>query len=231
MARLWLTRPRQYAEKTAEALAHHDIIMHPLLEYNLLPPPLVDVDNGAVVAFTSAFAVDAYTGMAYNTNIRAFCVGDSTAQTAKSFGMQVLSANGDIEALQKLILTVVDKSEKIWHFAALETAGDLQGALQSQGYQVEKVAIYETKTCQMLDNELCKELLLGTVNGVLLYSPKTAATFMELIKPFGGLPKLEAYCLSQNVADKIAGVGGILVADKPTEASLISLINQRFETE
>lgn len=241
MAKLWLTRPKQYAEETAGALSQFETVIHPLLEYHDLPlkdgnwpPPFTSrLQRGDRLAFTSAYAVQKFCEATNDRDFIAYCVGDKTTKAARGSGIRkFVSAGGDVEALQKLIMREEKTTQKIWHLAAKETAGDLQGALHSHGfYNVEKVALYETKATEALPQEFCQELKQGMIKGVLLYSPKTAQIFMDLMKKHELADlNLTAFCLSQNVAEKISGVGDVLTAEKPTEDSLLHLIIQQFGT-
>lgn len=229
MVKLWLTRPRAYAERTAEFLLDFDVIVYPLLEYRLLPAPIIEWGLGDSVAFTSAFAVESFGGAYSKRDFRAFCVGDSTAAMAVSLGIEdVISADGDVDLLGELIISRGVKS-RIWHFASEETAGDLAGVLREHGLNVRKVALYASDNVMELSSEICDELATGVIGGVLLYSPKTAVSFMNLVSDLGSLSSLQIFCLSPNVAREVSGLGQIWVADQPKEEFLLKLIRERFE--
>jgi uroporphyrinogen-III synthase len=118
------------------------------------------------------------------------------------------------------------------HIAGTVTAGDLKGSLERAGFQVERAVLYEAKAAKSLAGETVRALRDREIDGVLLYSRRSAEIFVGLCEAAGiqgALGGLVAYCLSANAATPLntlqsLGLGAVHVADHPNEAELLALI-------
>ena len=159
-------------------------------------------------------------------DIPVFTVGDRTAEAAEMVGYRnVTSANGDVEDLEDLIRTKFQGSRRIYHFSALEPAGDLAGNLCRHGYDAERIAVY--RTCSVLLSELAKNLPpLEKMNGILIHSPRASQIVRSYLdaqpRPFVGW----IACISPAAAAPFAGLCGVnvLTAERPDERSILELI-------
>jgi len=75
-------------------------------------------------------------------------------------------------------------------------------------------------------------LTSGTLDGVLLFSPRTAELFVKLAAAAGveeACRSLVAYCLSQAVADNAKALPflRVMVASKPNQRSLLDALGPR----
>lgn len=218
--RVAITRALPEALKTAErvrALGHE-----PLLA-SLLAIELCSFDSGLegaqALLFTSSTGVRAYAvGSAVRT-LPVLAVGDITAQAARDAGFaDVRSADGDVEALTKLVKDTIDPAAgRLIHISGAQVAGDLVARLTAAGFDVERRVAYDARAVTALPAAFSEKLDL-----VLFHSPRGAAAFIALGAP--GAERLIAGCLSQAVADAVvpARWARVIVAPKPREDALLA---------
>ena len=111
-----------------------------------------------------------------------------------------------------------------------QLAGDLAGMLTADGFVCRREVLYEARAAESLPDSARDALAGGGVDGVLIYSPRTAALFRDLADAAGLgqiLAGVTAYCLSANVAAKVGGPWArVAVAEEPTEDSLIEALKE-----
>jgi uroporphyrinogen-III synthase len=118
-------------------------------------------------------------------------------------------------------------------------AKDLQSLLQGSGFEVERAALYETKAREAFSGSTAELLKQGAINGVLLYSPRTAKTFAQLmtLERYSGErhsgerqsgSDLTCFCLSENVRAALSGLKTKekYVAAQPDQDHLLKLLEQ-----
>jgi uroporphyrinogen-III synthase len=115
------------------------------------------------------------------------------------------------------------------YLAGEDRAGDLGTALAAHGLNADTVAIYRVVPAATLPPDIAQALSSNQLDGVLHYSPRSAATLLRLVHEAGALPALAGlahYCLSDAVAAPLreAGARRISVAPHPDEAALFGLI-------
>ncbi len=181
--------------------------------------------------FTSANGVRAFAALSPRRDLKVFTVGDGSADAARQAGFpNVESAKGDVEALAALVVDRLKAEDGIlFHAAGTVTAGDLKTRLEGLGYQVRRAQLYEAKIATALSTETRANLTLGGIDAVLLFSPRTAATFAELWQAAGSssLARIHALCLSAAVAREIGNLGwaGVEIADRPDLPSMLALVD------
>ena len=232
--RLLVTRPRTDAERTADLLrdAGHEPLIAPLLEIVPADPPGdVPVSNVQAFLVTSANGARALAGATDRRDVALFAVGDASAAAARDAGFaEVRSADGDVDDLAALVRGVLDPANGILiHAVGFVSAGNLAGDLAASGFDARTVVLYEARTCADLPENAAVALTGGRIDGVLLYSPRTARSFTALVEKAGLTPKLagiRAYCLSAAVADVLPeGVfARVETANRPDQAALFELL-------
>lgn len=228
--RLLVTRPQPDAARTAAALAAlgHETMIAPLLEAELLPPP-ADLLSPAAVLVTSINAVRAIAAWPAARLPRdrpLLAVGDRTADAARAAGFaDIRSAAGDAGALAALAGETLDPGAgPLLYPAADRPAGDLAGLLRRSGFTVIELAAYRMAPVTRLPDAVAAALESGALDGVLLYSRRTAMVFATLAAPLGPhLAAMPLYCLSAEVASGV-GFGRVAIAAAPNEAALFALI-------
>ncbi|TVR80173.1 MAG: uroporphyrinogen-III synthase [Rhodospirillales bacterium] len=231
--RVLITRPRDDAELLARALAGHGIrsLIAPMLEIVFLAGPPVALDGVQALLATSANGVRAFARRETHRDLPVYAVGPATAEEARRAGFsRVHVAGGDVVSLAARVSAELDpEAGTLVHMAGTAVAGDLAGALDAAGYTVRREILYQARRARGLPPEAIATLSAGTIDGVVLYSARTARTFADLVDRAGLAPALAgviAFCLSPAVADAAAGLrcARMVVAAAPRSDVLVDVI-------
>lgn len=234
--RLLVTRPEPDATRLAETLrAHgHTPVVAPLMHIGMrgTAPDLSGVQG---LLFTSANGVRALVHhLGALSPLAALCVGEATGEAARAAGARkVIVSGGDAAALAATVRGACDPAAgALVHVAGTHRAGDLQGALEAAGFRVRRAVLYEAVAVDALPEAARAALAAGTLDGVLLYSPRTARLYGALVTRAGladSVCRVAAYCLSPAVAAALkesgAPVGKVHVAPRPETAALLGLLS------
>lgn len=231
--RILITRPMEDARPLADALEERGIavLIEPLLEIRHLDDAEIDLAGVQALLFTSGNGVRAFAALSPRRDLKVFTVGDGSADAARQAGFpNVESAKGDVEALAALVVDRLKAEDgTLFHAAGTVTAGDLKIRLEGLGYQVRRAQLYEAKIATALSTETRANLTLGGIDAVLLFSPRTAATFADLWRTAGSpsLGRIHALCLSAAVAREIGNLGwaAVEIADRPDLPSMLALVD------
>jgi uroporphyrinogen-III synthase len=226
--RVWITRTLPEAARTAQRLkdAGHEPVVAPLIAVTVLPVAEALADalrQSSAIAFTSVNGVRAFAALIRaERGLPAFTVGGATAKAAREAGFaEVVSANGDVEALGALI-GEFRPAGTVLHPAAAEPAGDLIGDLARRGVVARAIAIYATRGVSP------PEGVLHGMGAALVHSARAARELAALLKDRPETPDLTVACMSKTAAAPLAGLplGRLLVASYPDEASLVACLDQ-----
>lgn len=235
--RLLVTRPEPDATRTANALAvlGHQIVIAPLLTMRTLADARLPKRVFQGLIFTSANAVRALKTHAERdlvAGLPVFAVGDATALAARRIGFEsVTSAGGDVAELTEYLEAILQpENGPLLHLAGDVIAADPAIALGDMGFRVMTTALYAMDPVKELPQPAQTALETGELDGVLLYSRRTAAVFALTLRraalaPLA--PSVCCYCLSQTIAEAISPVtdGLVHVADTPTQISLFASLS------
>ena len=209
----------------------HEGVPAPLLDIEYLTGETVNTQGVQALLFTSTNGVRAFAKRSQARTILALCVGDRTAAQAKAENfIAVQSAKGNVEELAALVKATVETKDGILlHPAGTSVAGDLAADLQAAGYSYRRAVLYTAHKAKILPEPISQTLQTGDVDGVLMYSPRTAQAFSKLVinAHLGHtLRQVSAYCLSPAVADQIADLEwkSISVAAQPNQDALLALL-------
>ena len=231
--RLLVTRPRSEGEALAVRL--HDVgietLLEPMLDLVPLPHQPLDLEGVQGVLLTSRGAARALADATPNRDLAIFAVGDATAGVARQLGFgEVTSADGDAAALAKLVRDGADPAKgALLHVRGAHTAGDLAGELSASGFTVREAVLYEARPAEQLSTGCAEALRSGALDGALFFSPRSAETFVNLVRMAGleaTAARLDAYCLSDAVAKAAAdlGWGCVIVSPSPDLEAMIGLL-------
>ena len=237
--RLLVTRPQGDGEALAELLQAkgYSVLLAPLLKVEYVNQHVVPLHDAAALIFTSANGVRAFIACSERRDIPCYAVGDRTATALSEAGFEnVTSAAGDVDSLAKLILA--DRrpdTGRLLHIAGSDVAGDLAGVLGEAGYQIDRVVLYKA-VAQKLDMASRNALRARALDGVLLFSPRTAHAFADQIRAAALQPTLTgvtAWCLSAAVAQALGDLvfKRIAIPEIPTQDALLRLIDITSEPE
>ena len=231
--RLLVTRPEPDASATAGRLRAlgHEALVYPLLSVEFAEPP--PTPQPAALMFTSrngVRAVERWPAAVAWLDLPVFTVGDATAAVAEAAGFRrVKSAGGDWRALADLVIAHLpaDSGALLYPAGADRTLG-IEARLSAAGFDLCVVEAYRMPVAKSLPIPVRRRLREGTLDGVLLYSTRTAAVFHELVAGEDALARnVVLYVISAQAAAALAGLGSPLrVAERPDEDSLLALLDQ-----
>lgn len=231
--RLLVTRPRDDAESFAQILRArgHEAIVAPLMEVQIPSGPPLPLDGVQAVLTTSANGVRATSLRTTRRDLTIYAVGPQTAEAARQAGFSaVISADGDSTALVETVAGDADPAKGLLlHAAGAETAGRLRQALQARGFRVETMVLYEALSVAALPANAAEDLRNNTLDGVLLFSPRSAKTFAALVGAAGLVSqcaRLVAFCISAATAEALAPLTftRVAIAGTPNQDAILDLI-------
>jgi len=236
--RLLVTRPKEDAASLVEILKEkgHEPVLFPLLRIEREADgekQLKDytVKNVQALLVTSANGVRAFAEVDKRRSFHVLAVGAASADAARAVGFKrVDSAGGDVHSLAEVIKQKCQPDKgTLLHIAGSHVAGDLKGLIEKDGFDFARVVLYRSEKTTAFSETLIKDIKAGRIDGVLLYSPRTATSFAELAKKAGvesDLKRMTAYGLSDAVAANIKHLSfkETKVAATPDQDALLCLI-------
>jgi len=232
MPRLLITRPAEDARPLIDRL--HDLgidsLAAPMMEIVHANGAALDLDNVQGFLLTSANGVRALAARTERRDIPCFAVGDATARMARELGFsEVESADGDVDDLARLVISRArPDAGALLHAAGTVSAGDLSGTLTAAGFEVRREVLYEARTLDTLGPDARDALQSGTLDGVIVYSPRTARHFVDLVRVAeleAALGRLTLFALSGNVSAAADGTWKKrIIAAHPDQESLLQAV-------
>jgi uroporphyrinogen-III synthase len=204
--RVLITRPRHRAESLAERLETlgHEVLIEPLLSIEPLHPGTIPLGGVQAILLTSANAAHAVPPEGRHLPVLA--VGVATARAARAAGCTtVLEADGEATSLARLVLDrCAPGSGALLHLCGEQVREGLAEHLVAAGFEVRRQVAYRARAASALSAGLIDALHRERLDVVLLFSPRTARTFIGLLIAHGlsaRLGKVQALCLSEAVAE------------------------------
>lgn len=231
--RLLITRPKDDADALAAALGRRgiDTVIEPLIEIVDADAPAPDLAQVQALLVTSANGARAFARRHAGRAMKVLAVGDASAAAARDLGFaSVESAEGDVQALAALVRARLDPADgALLHVAAGDVAGDLAGELGRAGFDYRRAVLYRARAAERFSEGTRRALETDALDGVVLFSPRTAKLFVELARAAGVAERcrgLVAYCLSRAVADAAKALPwrDVVVARRPNQDSLVDAI-------
>jgi uroporphyrinogen-III synthase len=223
--KLVVTRPEEDASTLASLLEArgHQVISIPLLRIVPRENAAIPARSYAAVLVTSANAIRSLKNPETFRDTPLYIVGPQSLAAAKAAGFSKAEAHGgDVSGLARFVVENLKPSSKpLLYLSGAETSGDLAGALESEGFEVDRVVLYDAVPAASVDEEA-----IDGADGVLIYSPRTARIWASLV-PENVAQTITHYCLSHNVAKALPQPRRILVADSPNESAMLALLDRR----
>ncbi|MEM9393476.1 MAG: uroporphyrinogen-III synthase [Pseudomonadota bacterium] len=221
-----LTRAKAQSERFATELPDGtEPVVSPLLEIKVLPLRAGPRPEETLL-FTSENGVAALVahkgGYAGQT---ALCVGDRTAEAARTAGFAAQSANGSAEDLVELAMR---SSGDFAHVRGFHSRGDVAKQLRLAGHTCREIVLYD-----QLERGLSPEArkILDTKRTCLvpLFSPRTAILFSNA-QP--AAPAAHMICLSATVAEAVSDgdYASISISNAPKASALLVALRNRLES-
>jgi uroporphyrinogen-III synthase len=228
-----VTRPRPDADETARRLAAagHEPVIAPLLDVVFEPDAVLDLDGVQGFLVTSANGARALGAATARRDLSVHAVGDASAAAARAQGFEeVTAAGGDVGTLAAQVTGICTPGAgPLVHVAGTVTAGDLAGELAGSGFDVRRAVLYRADAAETLPDTAVAALRDGSLGAVLLFSPRTAAAFAQLVRTAGvseGCAGATACCLSRAVANAVRELPfrEVRVAAHPDQDSLLACL-------
>lgn len=230
--RVLITRPREDAGRLAAAFAARGIasVAAPLMKIELTPAP-VPLDGVQAILLTSANGARALAAASPRRDVRVLAVGRATAEAARAAGFAaVASADGDVHALAALARRGLDRQGgALLHVSGADVAGNLAGMLARDGFDARRLALYAARTVPALPFPAAEALRAGTLDGVALFSPRGADSFVRLVRAAhleDTTAPLIVFCLSAAVAEAASGLAwrSVAIAARPDQDALVDMV-------
>ena len=199
------------------------------------PPEDLEARLGAAQAIllTSVNGVARLAELTRRRFVPVLTVGDATARRARAAGFpDVRSADGNVDSLAELCRTRLKPEEgPLVYLRARDVAGDLAGTLADGGFRTDEIVVYAAEPATALRPRLEQALREASVDGVLLFSARSADIFVSLVRQSG----LENACASVvllALSPAVAAATGDmlwrsrLVAERPNGAALLETLEQ-----
>ena len=224
-----VTRTQPGADETATGLTErgYRAILSPMLEIvhtGLDPAALEGVRD---LILTSANGVRAFTASgAPATGRTAWCVGPSTASTAREAGFsRVVEGDGDAEDLARMILDArTEIAGPMLHIANDAAAGNLVATLKQAGVEARFAAAYRTEPATTLSAPALEALAAGPAI-LLVHSAKGASAILQSGAKLNGATIV---AISPAAAAPLNGIrlAGLHIAARPNEDALMAALDQ-----
>jgi len=234
--RILVTRPVDEAQRTANRLQAlgHETLIAPVLHIEPVLGAAIGGGPWAAVLMTSGNAARAlllHARWQDLLTLPVLAVGGQTAEAATLAGFSdVVSANGDsADLLDVVSARIADRSLPLLYLAGSDTSRDLAGELAGRGFKVETVVLYRAVAADVFAEEVKTAIGAGTIDGVLHYSRRSTAIFVNCAHSSGLLSRVRAlmhFCLSDRAAEPLREIAAadIRVARTPDEDALIELL-------
>jgi uroporphyrinogen-III synthase len=235
---LLVTRPEPDASALAarlEALGHR-VSLAPLIDIDLAPIPAADLaeadsliatSRNALRALVASEAADAARGK------RLFVVGPGSRALAERKGFRhVVAGPSSAEALVPVILaaTAATPDAPLLYLAGDAQAIDLAGALAAARRSICTRVVYRQVPRTTLPSAVARDLGAGAVDGVLLYSPRTAGIYADLVATGierQAIANTVHFCLSVAVAAPLAPLAvATAIAVQPDSEEMLALVSR-----
>ncbi|MCV2872725.1 uroporphyrinogen-III synthase [Defluviimonas sp. WL0050] len=223
---LLLTRPEAQSRRFAQAFrdrfgADWPVVMSPLTEIRTRDPGPIPPETDGVI-FTSQNAVTAYAALTPRRDAIAWCVGDRTAEAARSAGFSVQVGPGDAAGLVNAI-KARNGGTRYMFPRGVHVARDVAAELNSAGIETVSVIVYEQLAVAPTPQA---EKLLASPEAVLLplFSPRSARIAAERFA--GCAAHLRIAAMSDAVAEAAADLnpGTLRIATHPDGSSMLDAL-------
>jgi uroporphyrinogen-III synthase len=220
---LLLTRPAAASARTRAAveLARPGVVVveSPVMEIARVPFAVGEIPGGVIL--TSENGAEVAAGLGLPEGTVAWCVGDRTAEVARAAGLRDISADGDAEALLRLILSAPEAGPLL-HLRGEHARGDIVPRLRAAGRAARDAVVYRQVELPLTAG--ARAALGGSAPVVVpLYSPRSAAILARQ-GPFAA--PLRVVAMSGAVARAATALGpeSIVQIDNPDGRAMLSAI-------
>ncbi len=236
MMHLLVTRPESDAREVSSRLETmgHRVSLAPLLAAEFDDPEPIRLDGVQALVATSRNALRALAqspALEAALRLPLFAVGPATGEAARQAGFsRVVEGPAAAADLVAVIAAAARPGDgPLLHVSGDTLAFDMEGALAGRGFELRRAILYRMRPASALPPAVADAIRAGTVHGVLLVSPRTAATFVRLVGDAGlaePARRLAYFCMSRAVAEALDPLGPthVNVAGQPNLEEMLALI-------
>lgn len=233
-----VTRPEPDASETKAQLEArgHAVSVEPLLR---IEPAAIDEHafNGAQAVIATSRnglrALAASTALSAALKLPVFTVGPGTAALARDLKFRrVIAGAAAARDLVPLIEAEADAAKgPLVHVAGEIVAFDIAAALAKNGFEVHTLTVYRALAPASLSPQTTQKIAEGTIDAVILMSPRSADIFAQLVAGAGlqdSARRLTFLCLSQAVANALHSLqpARLEIADAPNSAAMLAAVDR-----
>ncbi|NKB51566.1 MAG: hypothetical protein GKR97_04975 [Rhizobiaceae bacterium] len=232
-----VTRPKKQAAKTAKALNElgHNCTIEPLLKIRTISSalPATKFDGLIITSINSLPMLDTAWPDDQREAVPLLSTGLATAEGARSIGFcNVRHVSGSALNLVDAVPDWMSQNNlsntaQLLYPAAETIAQDVAGLLLKQSISVHRWTVYRAEPVSCFSTQAQIALKNGEIDVVLLYSKRTAHTFVQLMEQ-NEIPmtKLTAYVLSREISKALPDdlKNQTRCAKQPSETELLKLI-------
>lgn len=244
---LLITRPQPDASAMRELLAGEAITsdVAPLLEITVDIPDADLLRQASALVVTSRNGLRALEASPLLPEMLArplLVVGRGSGAAARAIGFRDVTV-GPATAKDLVPLICAAWGEKIGRVSGVAAPGpvlhlsgdkisfDLEPPLGEAGIPFARETVYRSQPVARLPAQVAERLRRGGYDGVILMSPLTADTYVELVLANGladGARAAEYLCLSRGIAGRLAPLGAkhVKVTAKPNIEEMLALIRE-----
>jgi len=229
-----VTRALPQAKETAEKLEKMGIktLVEPCIRIQFnYQQESISFKKNTIIIVTSKNGAEAFAMACSNHNFRIITVGRKAQDflCSKGFSQVIHSAKHMNDLLKYIKLNFVPREDEFIYFRARHVAKNLKSALPDHHFR--EVISYEAVAKTNFSKVLIELIKEGKINGLLLYSARTAKIFAELAEKAGiskFLDKMIIFCLSPSLVEVCRAIPHreIFTAATPTENSLLKLVKK-----
>ena len=235
--RLLVTRPEPDALALKARLESmgHEATVAPMLTVSFDDPDPIDLAEVNALIATSRNGLKGLKAQGAHriaAQLPIYVVGRATAREAQALGFTEIIAGGGTVAslLPEIVATADPQSDVLMHRAGDEVAGQIAFELELHGFRVMQPVVYRMLPTAAFTPDIEDQIETGEIDGVLLFSPRTAGIYADLITSHGlekATKRLNHYCLSRAVAQRLAPLAPVRVelAATPDLEALLELLD------
>lgn len=232
---LIVTRPQPDAEDLQRKLEirGHRVSLAPLLDIRMAGQRIPNRSYQAVLltSANSARALARHPARDRLSGKICYTVGPQSRSAALAAGfVNVVEAGGTVNAIIERVQKELETSRgPLLYLSGEETSGDVEAVLKGRGFDVDRVIMYAAVPATHLPPAISSMIRRRAVDGVMLYSRRTAAVWSKCIAAHGLEPfaaTMIHLCLSGAVAAALPRSWRGEVAAVPSEQGMFELVER-----
>jgi uroporphyrinogen-III synthase len=229
--RIAVTRPEEDAGPLMAKLAGmgHKPIAAPVLTIRPRSGVIIPEREWQALVATSANGIRALTDHEQFRKTRMLTVGPQSLKAAQAAGFRAEAHGGDVHGLADFIRRELDpEAGPILYLSGAEISGDLERQLKAAGFDCHRAVLYDAVAAEDL-GAAAPMMRAGELDGVMLYSPRTAKLWHSLAEKAGlaeSAGHVVYFCLSRNVAAVLPETWDKRIATAPNEAAMLALLEE-----